>query len=71
MLTRSKAGNKFWVKRTDTRAVSVGVAHRTALSGNTRCSVGTREDGPAEGGHQLWAESGPHSSPIDEGLPSL
>lgn len=56
---------------TNTRAVSVGVPHGTALSGNARHPMRPGQDWPAKRRHQLWAESCPYSGTIGESLASL
>ena len=56
---------------THTRAVAVGVASGAALPGDARHTVGAGQDGPAQSGHQLWAEPGPDAGPVGEGVAAL
>lgn len=56
---------------TDACAVSAGVAYRTALSGDTRCSLSAGQDRSSQRGHQLRAEPRPDSGAVGEGLSSL
>lgn len=58
-------------KPTDTGSVSAGVAYRTALPGDARCSLRPGQDWSSQRGHQLRAEPRPDSGTIAKDGPPL